>query len=151
LDKDKDSLQFVISRPTIVDDVVGDLFFHPEEDEEDYASEPITKANAMKLFKPQEDGSYLVTIKNFLRFNLAIWHVSVGLSFRQTSKVIEQHRSTTKNAKLNGLNNHMVGQFVCILLAVSLQIISDVLTDLAIWAFSLAADASTHLGVPLLD
>jgi hypothetical protein len=151
LDKDKDSLQFVISRPTIVDDVVGDLFFHPEEDEEDYASEPITKANAMKLFKPQEDGSYLVTIKNFLRFNLAIWHVSVGLSFRQTSKVIEQHRSTTKNAKLNGLNNHMVSQFVCILLAVSLQIISDVLTDLAIWAFSLAADASTHLGVPLLD
>jgi hypothetical protein len=66
LDKDKDSLQFVILRPTIVDDVVGDLFFHPEEDEEDDASKPITKANAMKLFKPQEDGSYLVTIKNLL-------------------------------------------------------------------------------------
>ncbi len=47
-------MQFVISRPTIVDDVVGDLFFHPEEDEEDKeddASEPITKANTMKLFK----------------------------------------------------------------------------------------------------
>jgi hypothetical protein len=81
LDKDKDSLQFVISRPTIVDDVVGDLFFHPEEEEDD-ASEPITKANAMKLFKPQEDGSYLVTMKNSLRFNLAIRHVSVRLSFR---------------------------------------------------------------------
>ncbi len=45
----------------------------------------------------------------------------------------------------------MVGQFVRILLTVSLQIISDVLTDPAIWSFSLAADASTHLGVPLLD
>jgi hypothetical protein len=66
LDKDKDSLQFVISRPTIVDDVVGDLFFHSDEDEEDDAFEPITKANAMKLFKPQEDGSYLVTIKSSL-------------------------------------------------------------------------------------
>ncbi|CAK9881510.1 unnamed protein product [Sphagnum jensenii] len=66
LDKDKDSLQFVISRPTIVDDVVGDLFFHQEEDEEDDTSESITKANAMKLFKPQEDESYLVTIKNSL-------------------------------------------------------------------------------------
>ncbi len=151
LDKDKDSLQFVISRPTIVDDVVGDLFFHLEEDEEDDASEPIMKTNAMKLFKPQEDGSYLVTIKNFLRFDLAIRHVSVGLSFRQISKVIEQHRSVTKNAKLNGLNDHMVSQFVRVLLAVSLQIISDVLTDPAIWTFSLAADASTHLGVPLLD
>jgi hypothetical protein len=80
--KDKDSLQFVISRLTIIDDVVGDLFFHPEEDEEDDASKPITKANAMKLFKPQEDESYLVTIKNSLRFDLTIWHVSVGLSFR---------------------------------------------------------------------
>jgi hypothetical protein len=120
LDKDKDSLQFVISRPTIVDDVVGDLFFHPEEDKEDDASEPIMKANAMKLFKLQEDGSYLVTIKNSLRFDLAIQHVSVGLSFRQTSKVIEQHRSTTKNAKLSGLNDHMVDQFVYVLLVVSL-------------------------------
>jgi hypothetical protein len=35
----------------IIDDVVGDLFFHLEEDEKDDASEPITKANAMKLFK----------------------------------------------------------------------------------------------------
>jgi hypothetical protein len=52
LDKDKDSLQFVISRPTIIDDVVGDLFFHLEEDEENDASKPITNANAMKLFKP---------------------------------------------------------------------------------------------------
>jgi hypothetical protein len=109
LDKDKDNLQFVILRPTIVDDVVGDLFFHPEEDEEDDASEPITKANAMKLFKLQEDGSYLVTIKNSLRFNLAIQHVSIGLSFRHTSKVIKQHHSVTKNAKLSGLNDHMVG------------------------------------------
>jgi hypothetical protein len=32
--------------------VVGDLFFHPEEDKEDDVSEPITKANAMELFKP---------------------------------------------------------------------------------------------------
>jgi hypothetical protein len=92
-----------------------------------------------------------VTIKNFLRFDLIIRHVSVGLSFRQTSKVIEQHRLVTKNAKLNGLNDHMVGQFVRVLLAISMQIISDVLTDLAIWVFSLAADVSTHLGVPLLD
>jgi hypothetical protein len=148
---DKDSLEFVISRPTIVDDVVGDFFFHLEEDEENDASESMMKANAMKLFKLQEDGSYLVTIMNSLQFDLAIRHVSIGLSFRQTSKVIEQHRSTTKNAKLNGLNDHMVDQFVRVLLVISLQIISDVLTDPAVWAFSLAGDASTHLGVPLLD
>ncbi len=131
--------------------MVGDLFFHLEENKEDDASELITKANAMKLFKLQEDGSYLVTIKNSLRFDLAIWHVSVGLLFRQTSKVIEQHHLATKNAKLSGLNDHMVGQFIRILLAVSLQIISNVLMDPMVWAFSLATDANTHLGVPLLD
>ncbi len=78
---DKDSLEFVISRPTIVDDVVGDFFFHLEEDEENDASESMMKANAMKLFKLQEDGSYLVTIMNSLRFDLAIRHIYVGLLF----------------------------------------------------------------------
>jgi hypothetical protein len=65
--------------------------------------------------------------------------------------VIKQHRSATKNAKLNGLNNHMVGHFVHVLFVVSLHIISNVLMNPAVWAFSLAADASTHLGVPLFD
>lgn len=50
LDTDKYTLQFVISQSPIVDVVVGNLFFHPEEDEEDDVFQPITKANAMKLF-----------------------------------------------------------------------------------------------------
>jgi hypothetical protein len=115
-----DSLTFAISQPTIVDDIVGNQFFNPKEDEEDNDSEPITKANAMKLFKLQEDGSYLVIIKNSLRFNLAIEHVFVGLSFRQTADVITQHQNLCKNSKLAGLNDHMVGQFVRVLLAVAL-------------------------------
>jgi hypothetical protein len=120
LDKDRDSLTFAISQPAIIDDIVGNLFFNPKEDEEDDDSEPITKANTMKLFKLQEDGSYLVIIKNSLHFNLAIEHVSVGLSFRQTTAVITQHWNLCKNSKLVGLNDHMVGQFVRVLLAVAL-------------------------------
>ncbi|CAK9863102.1 unnamed protein product [Sphagnum jensenii] len=88
LDKDRDNLTFAISQPAIVDDIVGNLFFNPKEDEEDDNSESITKANAMKLFKLQEDGSYLVIIKNSLRFNLTIEHLSVGLSFCQTTAII---------------------------------------------------------------
>ncbi|CAK9208743.1 unnamed protein product [Sphagnum troendelagicum] len=63
---------------------------------------------------------------------------------RSTSKVIEQHRSATNNAKLSGLNDHMVAQFVRVLLAISLHIISDVLTDPMVWAFSLAIDCVLH-------
>jgi hypothetical protein len=96
------------------------LFFNPKEDEEDDDSESITKTNAMKLFKLQEDESYLVIIKNSLRFNLAIEHMSVGLSFRQTIAVITQHWNLCKNSKLASLNDHMVGQFVRVFLAIAL-------------------------------
>jgi hypothetical protein len=51
LDKDHDSLTFAISQPAIIDDIVGNMFFNPKEDEEDNDSKPITKANTMKLFK----------------------------------------------------------------------------------------------------
>jgi len=151
LDKDRDSLTFAISQPTIVDDIVGNLFFNPKEDEENDDSEPITKANAMKLFKLQEDELYLVIIKNSLRFNLAIEHVSVGLLFRQTAVVITQHRNLCKNSKLAGLNDHMVGQFVRMLLTVALQSMSTIMNQKHVWSFSLAADASSHMGVSLLN
>jgi hypothetical protein len=45
----------------------------------------------------------------------------------------------------------MVGQFARVLVAVSLQLISNVIANRSLWAYSLAADASTHLGVPMLD
>jgi hypothetical protein len=113
--KSVEALKFTICRP-IVEVLIGELFFHPEEDEEgEEDPTPITRANAMKLFFKQDDGSYVGTIKNPLRFNLALEHTAVGLYFRQTSRVIDQHRHQTKNARLAGLNNHMVGQFVRIL------------------------------------
>jgi hypothetical protein len=74
----------------------------------------------MKLFKLQEDGSYLVIIKNSLHFNLVIEHVSVGLSFHQIAVIITLHRNLCKNSKLAGLNDHMVEQFVRVFLAVAL-------------------------------
>lgn len=151
VETDRDLLRFTISQPAIVDVIIGDLFFLPEQYEVGGESEAITKTNAMKLFKLQEDGSYVITIKNPLRFNLAIEHVSVGLSFRQTAAVITQHRNACKNPKLAGLNDHMVGQFVRVLVAVAMQAMAKVINHPLVWAFSLAADASTHLGVPLLD
>jgi hypothetical protein len=45
----------------------------------------------------------------------------------------------------------MVGQFVRIIVGVSLQIISKVLSSPSVWAFSLAGDTSNHFGVSLFD
>ncbi|KAH9244097.1 hypothetical protein BASA81_018528 [Batrachochytrium salamandrivorans] len=103
------------------------VFFPSRGEQERQRTELIIKANTMKLFQLQEDGSYVVVIKNSLRFDLAIQHVSVGLSFRQTTTVMTQYQNACKIPKLAGINDHMVGQFVRILLAVGLQVMSDVI------------------------
>ncbi len=72
---------------------------------------------------------YFVTIKNPLHFWLAIDHTSSSLSFRQTTVVIEQHRVRTKNPKLMGLNNHMVSQFLHVLVVADLQMIFEILSQ----------------------
>jgi hypothetical protein len=170
LDSTKEFIAFDIPNVAIVDELIGNLFFKPELDEDDEVTEPISKANALKLFRPMcdrdeddmEDGAandeadrfvrrYAVTITNTLRFWLSIDHVKVGLSFRQAAAVITQHRNRTKHVKLMGISDHMVGQYVRVLLAVALQLVSNVLCNTTVWAFSLAGDASTHQGTALLD
>jgi hypothetical protein len=43
----------------------------------------------MKLFSKKDDALvYIVTIKDCLRFDLAMDYVSIGLSFRQTAAAI---------------------------------------------------------------
>jgi hypothetical protein len=149
VDNAKDNLEFVIHRSSIVNFLIGELFFNIEHEEDD-DSTPITKANAMKLFRIQEDGSYFDTFKNLFCFWLAIDDTSIRLSFRQTAAVIIQHQNRCKNHKLVGLSDHMVGQFGCILVVVAVIMIANVIAYPSVWAFALAADASIHFEVPML-
>jgi hypothetical protein len=137
--------------------LIGKLLFKPELDEDDEETEPISNANALKLFRPifdhdeddMEDWAandeadrfvrrYAVTITNPLRFWLSIVHVKVGSSFRQAAAVITQHRNRTKNVKLMGISDLMVRQHARVLLAVALQLVSNVLCNTSVRAFSLA-------------
>jgi hypothetical protein len=66
----------------IVDELIKDLYFHPDDDVVDGDDWPILKANAMRLFQLDEGGAmYFVTIKNPLCFWLAIDHTSSYFSF----------------------------------------------------------------------
>jgi hypothetical protein len=56
-----------------------------------------------------------------------------------------------KAAQLIGLNDHVVGQFVRVLVSANLQAISDLLNHRMTWAFSLAFDGSTHHGISFFD
>jgi hypothetical protein len=169
MDLDVDKLTFPISAD-IVDNIIGDLMFRAEdelaiapdaEDEKDIDHDPNParlaakvaklKRNAMKSFVRQDDGSYVVVVKNVTRFRLAIDHVSIGMSFRQTAKTIESAQKRTNVAKLLGVNDYMVGIFVRILVAVCLQKFSDLLDRDEVWAFSFGFDGSTHRGTSFFD
>jgi hypothetical protein len=96
LDSTKEVITFDIPNVAIVDELIGNLFFKPELDEDDEETEPSSKANALKLFRPifdrdeddMEDGAandesdrfvrrYAVTSTNPVRFWLSIDHVKV--------------------------------------------------------------------------
>ncbi|CAK9879568.1 unnamed protein product [Sphagnum jensenii] len=129
----------------IVDELIRDLYFHLDDDVGDEDDWPISKANTMKLFQLDEGGAtYSMTIKNLLRFGLAINHTFSNFSFWQTIAIIEQHRVQTKNPKLMGLNDHMVSKFIHILVVADLQMISEILSEPCVFAFSIAGDDSTH-------
>ncbi|CAK9873020.1 unnamed protein product [Sphagnum jensenii] len=90
---------------SIVNTIIGDMFFRDDEvvvdsddaDDDDVVGAAARKAakklkektNTMKLFilnevdEDEDDPhSYTVTIKNIMRFNLAMDHVRNGMSFR---------------------------------------------------------------------
>jgi hypothetical protein len=52
LESTKEFIAFDIPKLAIVDELIDNLFFKPELDEDDEETEPISKANALKLFRP---------------------------------------------------------------------------------------------------
>ncbi|CAK4110205.1 unnamed protein product [Aphanomyces euteiches] len=171
VDLTADQLNFSFS-PAIVDDIIGGLMFRAEDElaaEDDFDADDINydpnpavlaakigrlKSNFMRLFTLDEDGEdveYTAIIKNVMRFRLAVDHVSSGMSFRQAAAAIEHAKVRTKTAKLCGCNDHMIGQYVRVLVAVCLQKFSTILARPDVWAFSIAFDGSTHRGTSFFD
>jgi hypothetical protein len=110
------------------------------------------KQHAMKLFV-KSDGAdiYTVEIKGLMRFDLALDHISIGMSFRQAALTIQHAKDRTKTAKLGGVNDLMVAQWVRVLVAVSLQQIAFILGHKSVWAFSFAGDGNTNRGQSFFD
>jgi hypothetical protein len=111
-----DIFEFIMDSK-IVDDIVAQLFFRLDDD-----LDTLSLEKSMALFKkvPNTMTSYCITVKNVKRFKLALDHISNGLSFRQTSAVIDQHKEAFRNAKLVGLNDHIVSQYVRVGVAINL-------------------------------
>jgi hypothetical protein len=163
IDMEGDEINLVVSIE-IVDVIIGEMLFRLEDeldaaDDDDLAgvgdrNQKIKKLRhgALQLFKLNENNDgYTVNIKRVMRFKLAIQHVSCGLSFRQVATTIEQTKTTCKIAKLSGLNDTIVGQYVRILVAHTLQVISNIMASDDVWAFALSFDGSQHRGTTFFD
>jgi hypothetical protein len=50
-----------------------------------------------------------------MRFELAMDHVSIGMSFRQVAAAIQHAKDHTKTATLSGMNDLIVGQYIRVL------------------------------------
>uniref|UniRef100_M4BFK2 DUF659 domain-containing protein n=1 Tax=Hyaloperonospora arabidopsidis (strain Emoy2) TaxID=559515 RepID=M4BFK2_HYAAE len=162
-----DTMEFKVSRP-IVETISSSMFFRNDEmldnaqdvDEDDLVASDAAKAVAkkiskkssekahpMKLFvKDSETEKYFITIKNVIRYELALDHVVSSMSFRQAAMAIEHAKRRTQTPKLAGINSLMVGQFISALVASNLRRIADFVGDASVWAYSFACDGSTHCG-----
>jgi hypothetical protein len=163
MDQAANSIDFIILTD-IVDTIISNIFFRNDKylvndsnnDNDTMTAKVIVKkaakkskenVNTMKLFVKQSDESmYKVTIKNVTCFELEMDHVSIGMSFPQTSTAIWQAKDYTKKAKLAGINDLIVGQYVRVVVVVTLHNISNIINDKFVWAISLANDNSTHYG-----
>jgi hypothetical protein len=158
MDMEGDEINLVVSTE-IVDVIIGEMLFCPEDeldaaDDDDLAGVSDRNRNieklcrsALQLFKLNENkDGYTVNIKRVMRFKLAIQHVLCGLSFQQVATTIEHTKNTCKIAKLGGLNDTIVGQYVRILVSRTLQVINNILANDDVWAFAISFDGSQHRG-----
>jgi len=135
-----DIFKFIVDLQ-IMEDIVAQLFFCLNND-----LDTLSLKKSMALFKkvPDTTTSYCTTVKNVKRFELAFNHTSIGLLFRQTCAAIDQHKEAFGNAKLVGLNDHIVSQYVRVGVAINLQRISNILNSPRVWSFALVVNSSTH-------
>ncbi len=142
-----DILEFLMDSK-IVEDIVAQLFLRPDDD-----LDALSLEKSMALFKKVLDTTtlYCITVKNVIRFELALDHTSIGLSFHQTFAVIDKHKEAFGNTKLVGFKDHIVSQYVYVGVTINLQCISDILSFPHVWLFALVADSSMHRFVSYLD
>ena len=83
-------------RKEIVDVIIGEMFFHPDD-----GNEEIMKERALKIFSEVEVDDqchrdyYHINIRNHIQFNLVIDYLSVGVSFRMAASLISITKQQT--------------------------------------------------------
>ena len=97
--------------------------------------ETLTFNNTMSIFTREEPlGDYAVTIKTPMAYRLAIKHVDIGLSMKQTSLAIQAAKEAVNVSNSTGMNQAKVDAFDRVQISPNYQTIASVLRPF--WAFS---------------
>lgn len=92
---------------------------------------------------------YKAVIRNVYQYDHVIQMVACGLSFRQTSNVLERCKSLSNDTKFGCISVKKVSKLVRIYCALALQIIKRALNFA--WCFSIALDGGNKAGTPYLE
>ena len=137
----------------VVDVVIMSMLMDPDEDEK---TKLRVKESFVSTLDQTEDGAtssgdsrYRLDIANTQLFSLVVKFLSSGLSFRQVNRTLNEVKSTLKVSSIGFVSEALVGRYARYLVALSLQMMKDVLSN--VWAFSLALDMSTLWGQGYLD
>ena len=122
------------------------MFFNPDEHDD------TARLRALKLFVKTSPDEYTVTIANPMQFRLCINQIGNGCSFRQVEKNLTGFKSIAGVSRIGSINDAIVANYARIVCAVNLQRLTTIFREnKALWAFSLANDATTHYSSSYLD
>ena len=142
----KQKCKFIIDSD-IVNIIIGELLL-----DEPVDGAPVDEArkNSLKAFTfDPEDGVFTASVKSILKLNLVIKFISVGVSFRQASRLYQSVKEETGMGVLGCISDVDVANHCRIVCAVNLQYLKEIFTKL--WAFSIAIDAGNNAGTAYLD
>ncbi|KAH6569337.1 hypothetical protein BASA62_004956 [Batrachochytrium salamandrivorans] len=143
MDLERDHITYRLDK-LIIEVIIEQMLWDPED------IDGLTFDNAMRIFTLDEpSGDYMVTIKTPMAYNLAVKHVGIGISMKQTALALQATKEEANVAKFGAMNQSKIATFVRVQCAANFQIIANVLCR--VWAFALALDASTCQGTSYVD
>ena len=145
----KKLIYFKISRP-IVDVIINQLLqdYDPEDDE---ISNAVSHSvdDLFKLVVENGEEHYEASVSNKIQYELIVSYVSIGVSFRQCSRLLLSCKELANLSEVGNCNVAKVIQAVRFTCCQNYEVLCKILQHA--WAFSIAMDAGTKASVPYLD
>ena len=152
----KQKFRFMIDEDIVDTLIFGMLFSKNDHDDnnegEDHDPTNFERAkrNAFKHFIHNDDDNvYVIEVKSVLKLNMVTNFVSVGVSFRQASKLYQSVKEETGMGVMGSISDVDVAHHCRMVCAINLQYLKELFKQ--IWAFAIAIDAGNNAGTAYLD